>query len=134
MLSLFPELLAYNLAVPLVFRLTVGMLFVSFGYANLGKNRESIIALLAQQNFTSPKVWLSSLAIVEIICGVFLIAGLYVQATALILSLILLLGVVAKHKNPENLKLSIEVLSLLFLITFSLLFLGAGLYAIDLPL
>ena len=134
MLSLFPALLSYNLAVPLVFRLVIGVIFISYGYANITKNKENKIAALARNNFVSPEKWLSALAIVEILGGVLLIAGLYVQATVLVLAMILIFGIIAKRKNPENLTLSTETMFLLLLITFSLLFLGAGLYAVDLPL
>ena len=134
MLSFFPTLLSYNLLVPLVFRIVSGLLFISFGYESIYKNREAKIAVLENFRLKPGKVWLGILALIEIVGGAMLVIGLYAQLASLILSVLIVLGMIAKNKNSANLHLSFLFLFLFLLITLSLMFLGAGSYAIDLPL
>ena len=134
MLSVFPTLLAYNLAAPLIFRITVGLIFICFGYSNRKKNRDEKISALARFKLYSGKNWLMLIALIEILGGAFLLSGLYTQVAALVLSIVTFIGILAKQKNPDILKLSAGFLYLLLLITFSLLLLGPGFFAFDLPL
>lgn len=134
MLNLFPELLSYNFSVPLAFRVVSGSLFIYFGYANLTKHRASKIALFESVGLSASILWLWMLVTLETVGGIMLLVGLFTQAVALGLSIILLLGLTAKYKRREVLPWSFGFLFLLFLITASLLFLGPGFYAFDLPL
>jgi|SRR3989338_1937946 len=134
MLSLFPILLSYNLAVPLVFRVIVGLIFVFFSYQNTNEQKTLKIALFEKMGSKSPSVWLWALVTIEMVGGIMLIAGLWTQAASLALSLVLLFGLFVKHKNEKSLPWSTGFLSLLFLITLSLMFLGPGFYGLDLPL
>jgi len=56
MLSLFPILLSYNLAVPLVFRVIVGLIFVFFSYQNTNEQKTLKIALFEKMGSKSPSV------------------------------------------------------------------------------
>lgn len=134
MLSLFPILLSYNLAVPLVFRVAVGLTFIFFGRTNLAEHKTSKLAMFERMGLKSGIVWLWILVAVEVIGGGLLVVGLWTQAAALALSVTLLLGIIVKIKNGDSLPWSVGFLSLLFLITLSLLFLGPGFYGLDLPL
>ena len=134
MLSLFPILLSYNLAVPFVFRVIVGLIFIFFGHSNLAEHKASKLAMFERMGLKSGIVWLWILVAIEVIGGGLLIVGLWTQAVALVLSSILFLGIIVKIKNGDSLPWSIGFLSLLFLITISLLFLGPGFYGLDLPL
>ena len=134
MLSLFPMLLSYNLAVPLVFRVIVGLTFVFFSYKNTNEQKTSKIALFEKMGSRFPSVWLWILVGIEMVGGSMLIVGLWTQAAALALSLTLLLGLAIKHKDATALPWSKGFLALLFLITLSLVFLGPGFYGLDLPL
>ena len=66
--------------------------------------------------------------------GLLLIVGLYTQVLALIFSVMLILKIWQKKKNAQALSLSEGTLFLLLLVTASLLLLGPGFYAFDLPL
>lgn len=134
MLSLFPMLLSYNLAVPLAFRVIVGLTFVFFSYQNTNEQKASKISLFEKMGSKFPSVWLWTLVTIEIVGGSMLIVGLWTQAAAFGLSIILLLGTLVKIKNSGSLPWSVGFLSLLFLITLSLMFLGPGFYGLDLPL
>ena len=134
MLSIFPTLFAYNMAVPLVFRIVIGLSFILFGYANYTRNKEGKIGTLESFKIKPGKVWLRIIAATEIIGGVLVVTGLYTQIIALIFSIFLLIGLLAKSKKPDSLSLTRTELLLLLLVTASLLFLGPGFFAIDLPL
>ena len=134
MLSLFPILLSYNLAVPFIFRLVVGVIFIFFGRSNLTEHRASKIALFENMGLSSSLVWLWVLVTLEVVGGGLLIIGLWTQAVALALSIILLIGIIVKRKNENSLPWSSSFLFLLLLITSSLMFLGPGFYGLDLPL
>ncbi|MDO8591261.1 MAG: DoxX family membrane protein [bacterium] len=133
MLSFFPTLFSYELVVPFVFRVVIGLAFIWFGYENIIKKREVQIALLPNLK-SSSDFWLWVIAVIYITGGLLLVAGLYTQVTALVFSILLLLAAIAKRKNPEAASLPQTTTLLLLLISASLLFLGPGFYAIDLPL
>ncbi|MBU6390184.1 DoxX family membrane protein [Patescibacteria group bacterium] len=134
MLSVFPILLSYNMAVPFVFRLVSGVLFLAFGYLNFSRRRHEKSAAFERARLRPGAFWLSVLAVVEIAAGVFLFVGFYLQIAAAILSVLALIALIAKSKNADAIKPSAGFLFLLLLITVSLLFLGPGFYSIDLPL
>jgi uncharacterized membrane protein YphA (DoxX/SURF4 family) len=127
MLSIFPTLFTYSLVVPLVFRIVIGLVFLTLGYKSIKSG------LVSPSLSTNPIVSKIVIA-VEIAGGILLIIGLWTQIVAMILSALSLLGVL--KKNPEGAAVVIpkEVLALLLLITASLIFLGPGFYAFDLPL
>lgn len=127
MLSIFPTLFTYSLVVPLVFRIVIGLVFLTLGYKSIKSG------LVSPSLSTNPIVSKIVIA-VEIAGGILLIIGLWTQIVAMILSALSLLGVL--KKNPEGVAVVIpkEVLALLLLITASLIFLGPGFYAFDLPL
>ncbi|MCR4311529.1 MAG: DoxX family protein [Candidatus Taylorbacteria bacterium] len=121
------------MAIPLVFRLVVGLTFVYFARTNLTSQKVSKMALLEHSNFTSSRVWLYVLVLIEFVSGLALIIGIGTQIASLVVSVLLLIGVGVKKKNAEALPYSSGFLTLLLLVTTSLLFLGPGFYAIDFP-
>lgn len=131
--SVFPVLLSYEMSAPLLFRVVSGLLFIYFGYVNIAENRAEKIAAAEQFKLKPGAVWLSGFSIIEMAGGILLLLGFLTQAVSLILSIILLLGIIAKREKPIFISLSSGFLFLLLVITVSLLFLGPGFYSIDLP-
>jgi len=131
MLSIFPTLLSYNMAVPLIFRLIGGFLFIYFGYSSIiSFNRQTPDS----PKPNSEKIWLWALAVIEILGGILLIAGFLTQISSLVLSIILILSLTSKYKSSINtLTLSSGFLFMLLIVIASLLLLGPGFYSIDLP-
>ena len=127
-------MLSYNLAVPFVFRVIVGLIFVFFSYKNANEQRAAKIAPFEKTGSKLPSVWLWTFVTIEMVGGIMLIAGLWTQAASLTLSLVLLFALFAKRKDENSLPWSKGFLALLFLITLSLMFLGPGFYGLDLPL
>lgn len=134
MLSVFPYLLSYTLAVPLAFRLVLGALFIFFAYRNISDRGQKKSEVLEGFKLKPGHLWLWILALLEAAGGVLLFFGLFTQAAALGLSLMLILALIAKQRDKNSLTLSFEVILLLLLVTLSLLFLGPGFYAVDRPL
>ncbi len=134
MLSIFPVALSYSMAVPLAFRLAAGVIFVVFGYENAIRSQEEKTTLAKRFNLKSLSAWLWVLIALEMVGGLLFIIGLFTQPVALVLSILSLAGAALKYKDAGTIPASLGFLLLLFLVTCSLLFLGPGFYALDLPL
>ncbi len=136
MLSVFPTLLfsTYSLVVPLVFRIVIGLVFVWLGYRKITGDRNGQTNVSADLKPAMSPSWTWLVAVVEMVGGILLLIGLYTQVVALIFSIMLIPAIIGKYKKPEMISLSRGTLLLLLLVTASLLFLGPGFYAFDLPL
>ncbi|MES2087966.1 MAG: DoxX family membrane protein [Patescibacteria group bacterium] len=133
MLSTFPLLLSYQFAVPFIFRVVVGLIFIWSGYKNFSPaNSKNSTLSIRFTNLT--KMWLWSIAILEVLGGVLLLAGLFTQITAIVLSLIIVASIARSYRKGSDVSPEQNILLLLTLITISLLFLGPGFYSLDLPI
>ena len=114
MLSLFPQLLFLAPFAVFFIRIAAGF---SLGY-------------MAWKHWTVLENRVRVLSIIEGILGLLLLVGAYTQAVALIGFLILLASIFIKkyHVLPRS------TLLLLALLSFSLILMGAGPFAFDLPL
>lgn len=134
MLSIFPTLLAYNMIGTTLLRVSLGAIFLVLGYRAMKKDRSHFLSFFNKLGLRGGVYLAMFFALIETLVGIFLLAGLYTQIAALvalIISLKLLL------LNLFGGKLTSEAPSFYFLtaiISASLLFLGAGLLAFDLPL
>ena len=119
MLSLFPIFLDWNWYVAFFFRLFIGYFFLTTG-----------LSLLKNSSGASNQ----SVGVFFSLVGSLFIVGLYVQLCG-VLGFISSIGLfIVKRKIPSFLKETGTFFLLLALVSLSLLFLGAGPYAIDLPL
>ena len=122
MLSIFPTLLAYEGLGPFFIRIVLGLTLTYFGYQKyLGKG---------QSSGSNTKVY----GVVEIFVSIFLVIGLYTQLAALINALILAIKIGHKIKDKAFLSDGVNYYALLFTMALSIIFLGAGSFALDLPL
>lgn len=133
MLSIFPELFTYSLFAPLILRLALSCYLILSGVRNIKENRDSWNSLwysIKIGNVTLGPV----LAKFQIVVGIFLFVGLYTQIAA-ILAIVLAVTECWKRHKWNGPKLH-ESWPTIFVITISvsLLFLGAGFLAFDLPL
>ncbi len=123
----FPELLTYSLPAIFVLRITVGIFFWIFGLRLLHavwiiKNKSLLVKTLG-----------FIYGISKLIIGVMLVAGVYTQIVLLFGMFLTVLTFFQGSSTQIN-KSGQQVQILLFIICLSLLFLGPGLLAIDLPL
>jgi uncharacterized membrane protein YphA (DoxX/SURF4 family) len=120
MVSLFPTLFDYNAVATAVLRIIIALVFITQAYGNL------------------PKKWVVSTTLqkltplIEMVLGVFLFFGIFTQAVAIIFSLVSLKMIFVEYQKPSNKFITFPIL--LFFVSFSLLFLGPGIWSIDYPL
>ena len=134
MLNPFPSLLTFALAAPALMRVVAGFIFINLGAVKFRGERERWIASFGSLRLTPPAVWVGVLAIIEIIGGFMLLAGFFTQIAALIFSVITLVELLIEYRTPPVLPRTLPFYLLLFAVSLSLLFSGAGLFAVDLPL
>ena len=134
MLSIFPELLTYNLLAPFILRVIVGIIFLELGYLKLGKEKPAWNMLFETIHLKPTHLFVTLLAAIEIVAGAFLISGYLTQLAALVMAIILFAEAYVELKDGALLKRDIVFYVLLLVICVSLLFTGAGAFAFDLPL
>lgn len=118
MLSLFPSLLTYGLLAPFLLRLVLGITVAYFGMRYIRQKQHTPVTL----------------GMIEIVLGLLLIIGLYTQAAAALVAIILGLKLAKKVATKAFLTNGVNYYLILLVIAVSLLFSGAGVFAFDLPL
>lgn len=138
MLTLFPSLLTYQLLAPFLLRLILGALFIKYGYYKIFTDHSSVKILgLINKNQTpsSAKIFSKAMGVVEAICGAMLVVGLFTQLAAGIIALLMIAALAIKViSKDEILKDDYDFYFLCLGIALSLIFLGAGIFSVDLPL
>jgi len=122
MLSVFPELFFLAPLAVFLLRVVLGLLFIWHGYSKFKPSSVPVSSFVR------------IIGLLEVLGGISLVLGFVTQLAALVLSIIVLLALAAKLKGSTHLKYSVDFYILLFVATFSLVFLGPGAFAIDLPL
>lgn len=133
-LSVFPDLLTYGLFAPLILRLTLGFILLYFALLKVTSDRASKIASFESLGMRPGNVFVSIVGGIELVTGLLLIFGLYTQVAALASAALMLAATIIKARRRDALPNDIEFYILLLAVSVSLLFLGAGFFAIDLPL
>ncbi len=120
MLNIFPSFLDFALLAPFVLRVVVGVLFIKYGFYKIKLDNSTPV--------------LKTVGFVEWIGGVFLVIGLFTQASALVLLLLTLTAVYLKKTGKIETSFHSPFYALIISILISLLLTGAGAYAFDIPL
>ncbi|MCR4306699.1 MAG: DoxX family protein [Candidatus Yonathbacteria bacterium] len=134
MLNPFPDLLAFSLLAPFFLRIVLGISYARFGYLKLIKSGLIKISFLKKDYLKPEILFVLVVGFLEAIGGILLVIGLFTQITSLFLSIIMLGVIVIKLRSGVAFSNELGYHILLFVATFSLLFSGAGAFAIDLPL
>ena len=134
MLNTFPDLLTYSLFAPLLLRVVLGLIMVDLGFLKFRAEKERWMGLFDLIGLRPSKWFVKIFALVEIIGGLMLVVGVYTQIVALIFILITLSELILEWKEEALIKRNLPFYFLLFTISLSLLFSGAGAFAIDLHL
>lgn len=133
MLSIFPQLLDFQFFGPLFLRLILGVVFVVHGYPKLFKSFGSTANFFESIGVRPGKFWALVVGLTEFVGGIFLVAGFLVQLVALA-AVIDMAVAIWKVKWKQGLVNGYEFELTLLIIALSLLVLGPGAFAIDLPL
>lgn len=130
----FPELLSFGLLAPTLLRITLGVFIILLGYEKFKKNNNGITTFFESLGFKPAHYYVLALAITEIVIGVALFFGIVTQIAALIAAIISFVSLIITIRHPEIGIRKASEYTLYFVISVSLVFTGAGLIAIDLPL
>jgi len=134
MLSIFPSLLIFGIFAPFILRVAVGIFFFNTGYRHIQKEQDALVSELSSRLGTFAKPFAITVAVVEIIIGLSLIAGFLTQIVAILGMIFVLKLLWFKNECPVFAKHEKIFYVMLFVILLSLLLTGAGAPAIDLPL
>lgn len=133
MLSVFPELLTFSLVAPFILRITIGGFMVF-----LGIRRRKVEVVTWDSLWSDTKIGSVPLgpvlAKIQIVIGIFIFIGLYTQIAVLLALAFIWLEYYKKSKALQTTLHELWLTIFMTAINISLLFLGAGLLAFDLPL
>jgi putative oxidoreductase len=133
-LNTFPNLLTYGLLAPLILRVVIGFIAIDLGYLKLGKEKIQWTELFETIRFHPAQVFVKILAGIEIIGGLMLLVGAYTQIVAIIFAVIYFCEAVLEYRQEVLETRSLPFYILMFAISLSLIFTGAGAFALDIPM
>ena len=131
MLNTFPTLLSFAIFIPFIFRICVALFLIQIVITL--KNKKVLKEYFSKNNLPFSKHLPFLIQIGVAVSATFLILGLYTQITSLI-SVYFLFTIQGINKQISFMKHSDSAFSYITLLCFSLLFLGAGAFAFDIPL
>jgi len=127
MLSLFPDLLDWSFYVPLLFRVFLGLYILGTGYRLFKKS------MSPTEKDGDELSWGIFGTLLVLLAGS-LIVGLFIQVAGAITFVVSILACYAKYRNIKDADESTAFYLLFALVGLSLVFLGPGPFAFDLPL
>ncbi len=134
MLSLFPNLLTYEMFAPFLLRVVLGFVFITLGYLKLKKEKVRWNLLFEALRLKPSHLWTKIFGYIEIVGGGALIVGFSTQLVAILFACINLFELYIENKESTLLKRDLVFYLLLTTIAVSLVFTGPGFFAFDLPL
>ena len=133
--SLFPHLFDYQMLGVFMIRATLGLIFVHFAYEKILRAQKERVEFFEELKLRPAKVFFWATTLVELVAGIGLTIGLYTQLAATITgSLMALASLMKKHRPPILPHNTVAFYILLAITSFSILLLGPGSFAFDLPL
>lgn len=133
-LNTFPSLLTFSMISPFILRVVLGLIIINLGSLKLGKEQAAWQELFELINIHPAKFLVKSLAFVEIIGGLILLVGAYTQLASMIFAVLFFCEAVLEYRDSNLEKRDLTFYILVFAISLSLIFLGAGAFAFDLPI
>jgi uncharacterized membrane protein YphA (DoxX/SURF4 family) len=133
MVSAFPELLSFGLLAPTILRLAIGFFFAFEALDMLERGRAATTSDTSKADLTPSGIGLRLTAYAHLIIGALLVVGLFTQVAALA-AVFLCFALLRLAPHPLYAPRERVVYKLLFFIALSLIVLGPGIFAFDLPL
>lgn len=118
MLSVFPELFAYELIGILILRIAVAIIVIKYSFPKVFKTSDNLNRVIGA---------------VQGLSGICLLIGFLTQVSSLLIIITLLIEKIRDVIKKEQ-KNNCELKLLILVICLALLFLGPGTFSIDLPL
>ena len=133
-LNTFPTLLTFSQFSPFILRVILGLIVINLGFLKLNNEKAAWQKLFETINLQPAKISVKILAFIEIIGGLFLLSGAYTQLTAIIFSVLFFCEAILEYRESDLERRNLTFYMLMFAISLSLIFLGAGALALDMPL
>lgn len=133
MLSIFPQLFTYQQIAPLILRVVLGIIFLVHGYPKFFKQFSGTVQFFDSVGIRPAKFWVFVVGAVEFFGGIALILGIFTQIAAGLIAVNMLVAIL-KVKKAQGFAGGYEFDLILMAAAISLLFLGPGIFAFDLPL
>lgn len=133
MLSLFPDILFLAPVGTTLLRVVAGLFIIYAGY-RVGAERERYSETRFPIIGNPPELFLWIGVLITFAIGLLLVVGLFTQAAAILGALAALKIALFNYKYPGLMPLSVGTAMLLFAVCLSLLVMGPGIFAFDLPL
>lgn len=133
MLNIFPTLLSFSLLAPFILRITLGIIFIYISYFVIYKNGKDFLAYYKKNKYPVPGAMTWFLSILSCLTALFFILGFLTQIVGLV-AIYILMSLYLSDKDIKVFEFSNSFYLLAIVVSLSLLFLGAGAFAIDLPL
>lgn len=118
--SVFPSLFAFQLLAPFLLRITLSVVIFYWTVSNFKSRKLK----------TKDKIF----NLIELIAGISIFIGAWMQVGALVVMIILAIRLYTKFRNKELFSNGINYYFILFIIALSLLLTGPGVFAFDFPL
>ncbi len=138
MLSIFPELLAFDILGITVLRVLVGAVLAYIGLITMGVRRIHFVTELqvhdSMRNYNFHQVIPWVFGIVEFITGAFLVLGFFTQIMALISAYLFLNMSLIERYVGKVLNYPTIFNVVMIVVSLTLVVLGPGAFAIDMPL
>jgi len=133
MLNTFPNLLTFSLVAPLILRVVLGFIAINLGYLKAGKESKKWETLFEIIHFRPANLFVRGLAFIEIIGGLMILTGFYTQVVAIIFAAMYFCEAILEYKEEALEERTFPFYILMFVISLSLVFTGAGIIAFDIP-
>jgi uncharacterized membrane protein YphA (DoxX/SURF4 family) len=133
-LNTFPDLLTYSVISPFILRIVLGLVVINLGYLKLGKENQEWKKLFETIHFHPSHIFTGVLAWIELIGGALLLLGGYTQLVSMVFAVIFLCEAIVEYRDESLENRNLPFYILIFAISLSLVFLGAGAFALDIGL
>ena len=134
MVTLFPQLLDWGFFGPTLLRVAAGVFLLSLAWRHLHNNRAAALAALTSRLGTLASFGVWYMGLLELLAGASLLVGFLTQLGALAAIIVSLQMLYLRRYAPEHFSHHNAVYLFLIAIALSLLVLGPGALAFDLPL
>jgi uncharacterized membrane protein YphA (DoxX/SURF4 family) len=135
MLNTFPELLNYSILAPTLLRFVLAFILITTGIEIIRPTKRALFAAyFSTKEFPLADFIPWKLGIAQIALGVFFFFGMFTQISALIAIYIFFSLFYIENRAERILPHTSAFYLVMIVISLSLLFTGAGAFAVDLPL
>lgn len=130
-LNTFPNLLTFSILSPFILRVVLGLIAVNLGRLKLTSEKRAWRELFETIHFQPAEYFVKGIAAIEIIGGLSILFGAYTQISAIVFSIVFFCEAVLEYREEDLEKRNLSFYILMFAISLSLVFLGAGAFAFD---